>query len=253
MQIDWITVVAQLTNFLILVWLLNRFLFKPVMKLMAERESLIESRLRDATVESKKAQLALEEHVDAKAELEVRKNEILTTAISLANEEQQRLLETARKDIEERRISWLKNLDDEKLDARNAYRYATASSTRLLTDALLRKISNASLNEQMISSFLEQLEDLDPTVISKLKNENNALTIVSAIDLNSTSKQTLTGAINGVAKHMMTIDYKVDKDLIAGVQLTANGVCLDWNLQNMLQAMDSQVLEALETANDREN
>jgi len=45
MEINWFTVIAQIVNFLILVWLLKRFLYKPVLKAIAEREQKIASRL----------------------------------------------------------------------------------------------------------------------------------------------------------------------------------------------------------------
>jgi len=39
MLIDWFTVVAQVINFLILVWLMKRFLYKPILNAIAAREA----------------------------------------------------------------------------------------------------------------------------------------------------------------------------------------------------------------------
>ena len=39
MLIDWFTVVAQAANFLVLVWLLKRFLYKPILGAMDAREN----------------------------------------------------------------------------------------------------------------------------------------------------------------------------------------------------------------------
>ena len=38
MKINWFTVIAQLVNFLILVWLMKRFLYKPILNAIDERE-----------------------------------------------------------------------------------------------------------------------------------------------------------------------------------------------------------------------
>src|SRR5690554_682746 len=67
MDIDWFTVIAQLVNFLILVWLLQRFLYKPVLNAIDEREKKIASQLEDAAV--KKAEARKEK------ELFIKKNE----------------------------------------------------------------------------------------------------------------------------------------------------------------------------------
>ena len=48
MQINWFTVIAQILNFLILVWLLKRFLYKPILNAIDEREKKIASQLKDA-------------------------------------------------------------------------------------------------------------------------------------------------------------------------------------------------------------
>ena len=46
MQIDWITVAAQIVNFLILVWLLQHFLYGPITRAMQRREQRIAERER---------------------------------------------------------------------------------------------------------------------------------------------------------------------------------------------------------------
>ena len=80
MQIDWLTVAAQIVNFLVLVWLLQRFLYKPITNAMRRREERIEERLSEA----KSARTEAEEEAEAlrrkKAELEDSKEEILDAA-----------------------------------------------------------------------------------------------------------------------------------------------------------------------------
>jgi len=65
MLIDWFTVAAQAVNFLVLVWLLKRFLYKPVLAAIDEREKRIAAQLLDA--EKKKAE-ALKEQTDFSAQ-----------------------------------------------------------------------------------------------------------------------------------------------------------------------------------------
>jgi F-type H+-transporting ATPase subunit b len=48
MLIDWFTVAAQALNFFVLVWLMKRFLYKPILNAIAEREKKIASELANA-------------------------------------------------------------------------------------------------------------------------------------------------------------------------------------------------------------
>jgi len=56
MLIDWFTVGAQVLNFLILVWLLKHFLYKPILNAIDAREKRIASELADADAKKSEAQ-----------------------------------------------------------------------------------------------------------------------------------------------------------------------------------------------------
>jgi len=58
MSIDWITVIAQIANFLVLVWLLKRFLYRPILDGIDAREAEITRRMAEAGEAEKKAQAA---------------------------------------------------------------------------------------------------------------------------------------------------------------------------------------------------
>ena len=48
MSIDWVTVLAQIANFLVLLWLLKRFLYRPILNGIDAREAAIAQRISDA-------------------------------------------------------------------------------------------------------------------------------------------------------------------------------------------------------------
>ena len=48
MQIDWTTLVLEIINFLVLVWILKRFLYRPVMEAIAARQQRVEGKLAEA-------------------------------------------------------------------------------------------------------------------------------------------------------------------------------------------------------------
>ena len=100
MLIDWFTVGSQAVNFLILVWLLKRFLYKPVLAAIDEREKRITAELQNA--DQKKAE-ALKEQTDflhKNEEFQRQRLELLAEATNSGKAERDRLLETARKDTE---------------------------------------------------------------------------------------------------------------------------------------------------------
>ena len=100
MLIDWFTVAAQAINFLLLVWLLKRFLYRPVLAAIDEREKRIAVQLQDA--QSKKAEALQEQAVFQRKneDFDRRRSQLFLEATDAVQAERQKLLEAARRDAE---------------------------------------------------------------------------------------------------------------------------------------------------------
>src|SRR3990167_11353393 len=110
MQIDWLTVAAQVVNFLVLVWLLQRYLYRPIVKAMDDREQRIAARRREATEQKANAEQEAKEYRSQRDALERDRGTILALAREGAGEVKRALQETARHHGEERRLEWLRPL-----------------------------------------------------------------------------------------------------------------------------------------------
>ena len=97
MLIDWFTVGAQALNFLILVWLLKHFLYKPILNAIATREKRIAKELADADAKKAEAQKEHDEFQHKNEEFDRQRAALLTKATEEAKAERQRLLDEARK------------------------------------------------------------------------------------------------------------------------------------------------------------
>src|SRR5450432_81249 len=96
MKIDWFTVIAQVINFLILVWLLKRFLYKPILNAIAEREKKITDQLKDADAKKADAKKEQDEFRKKNEEFDQQKKELMDKAVADSNAERGRLLEGAK-------------------------------------------------------------------------------------------------------------------------------------------------------------
>src|SRR5271156_6367849 len=96
MLIDWFTVGAQALNFIILVWLLKRFLYKPILNAVDAREKRIAAELADADAKRAEAQKEREEFQRKNETFDQQRSALLSKATDEANAERQRLLDDAR-------------------------------------------------------------------------------------------------------------------------------------------------------------
>src|SRR6202167_5334561 len=97
MLIDWFTISAQALNFLILVWLMNRYLYKPILNAIDAREKRIATELADADAKKAEAQKERDEFRHKNEEFDQQRATLLSNATDEAKAERQRLLDDARK------------------------------------------------------------------------------------------------------------------------------------------------------------
>ena len=100
MQINWFTVTAQVINFLILVWLLKRFLYKPVLDAINEREKKIASQLNEAAAKTVEARKESDEFRQKNEAFDAEKKEQMNKVVAETEVKRKALLEEARKEAE---------------------------------------------------------------------------------------------------------------------------------------------------------
>src|SRR5476651_1502518 len=161
MLIDWFTVAAQAVNFLILVWLLKRFLYKPVLAAIDEREKRIAAQLQDA--EKKKAE-ASQEQTDFQhknEEFEKQRTALLLEVTNAAKTEREKLLETARKDSEELRLKLQKGVYDELENLNRKIETLAQQEVFSIARKTLADLANVSLEARMTDIFIHRLHDMN--------------------------------------------------------------------------------------------
>jgi F-type H+-transporting ATPase subunit b len=157
--INWALLVAQLFNVILLVWLLSRFLYQPVLNMLNERTRRIQDSLRDA--EQVKVQLA-NARKDYDAELARARQEaasILAQAQERAKGQEQEIIAQARQEAErirnegreqavQEREQLLRDLKDQVADL------VTITATRVLGEEL--KSNHDRLIEESLASLGRQ-------------------------------------------------------------------------------------------------
>ena len=161
MLIDWFTVGAQVVNFLILVWLLKRFLYRPILNAIDLREKRIAAELADAAAKQTGAQKERDEFQHKNEDFDRQRAALLRQATDEANAERQRLLDDAREaaaDLSTKRQETLRN------DAHNLNQ-AISRRTQQEVFAIARKalmdLATTSLEERLAEVFIRRLQEMD--------------------------------------------------------------------------------------------
>ena len=99
-SVDFLKLGFQVINFLILLFLLNRFLFKPILARLDDRSAKISKGLEDAEVAARDRELARAEREAAVAEARKEANEMIARANKIAEDTRNEILTSARTEAE---------------------------------------------------------------------------------------------------------------------------------------------------------
>lgn len=248
MTIDWITVSAQIINFLILVWLLKRFLYQPVLRAIARREQRIAEQLTEAEVREKKADEQAQRYQAQIEKFEQQRNGLIAKAKLEIEQNKRQLLDEAREEVNRTRKQWQQQIDREKEAFLNQFRLHAADVIQILARKALTDLANADLEEQIIQSFIHRLETLDRESRIKLANVSEPLQIVTTFQLEDMARARITRAIHEYFPQTTDVEYSESPGLLCGIECTIGGQRLSWHLADYLTQLHLQVEEAFAAA-----
>jgi F-type H+-transporting ATPase subunit b len=245
MKINWFTVIAQAINFLILVWLLKRFLYKPVLKAIADREKRISDQLLDAiakTIDAKKEQDLFNAKND---EFDRQKKVLADKAVSDANADRQKLLDLAKEDANALRSSLEAEIRENQENRGLEIARKTQEEVFAITRKALADIASLSLEEQSVSTFIRRLnESKDPEkkqFMDAFKSNTNAILVRSAFDLPAKQQGEISNAVDEILNAKAEMQFKKAPELISGVELSTNGYKLSWSFSEYLNSLEKSI------------
>jgi F-type H+-transporting ATPase subunit b len=249
MLIDWFTVGAQALNFLILVWLLKRFLYKPILNAVDAREKLIATELSDARAKMTEAQKERDDFQHKNEVFDQQRAALFSKASDEAKAERQRLLDEARKAadaLSAKRQEALRSGFDS-LD--QAIRRRTQEEVFAVTRKVLTDLSGSSLEERIAEIFMHRLDTMDDKAKAALgqalKTASEPALVRSAFDLPAEQRAAIQNALNVTFSMDVRLRFETAPDLVGGIELTTNGQKLAWSIADYLTSLQDDVAQLL--------
>jgi F-type H+-transporting ATPase subunit b len=144
----WFIVLAQVINFLILVWLLKRFLFKPILHAIDEREKGIAAQLAEAEAKKAEAQKERDDFQHKNEAFDQERAALLIKATDEAKTERQRLLDEAHKDADSLRVKRQEALRNEQRNLNQIITRWTQKEVFAITRKTLADLAATSLGNR---------------------------------------------------------------------------------------------------------
>ena len=248
-MIDWFTVIAQIINFLVLVYLLKRFLYKPIIKAMDERERRISGRLEEAEKRDDQARHELERYQEKNKEIDGRRQVLLNQIKEDAEVQRKALIDQARDQVEGVRANWHEALEREKDAFLQDLRERTGRHTYAIARQALKDLADVDVEHQIIRVFVERLRNLDEeekTALRKsVEQSKQGVRVISAFEIPQDMSDEMAQVLEAFMAEPVELHFDTSPDVICGIELNAHGRKIAWSLRDYLEGLETTMGQVL--------
>ncbi|MEA5549605.1 hypothetical protein VB713_01185 [Anabaena cylindrica UHCC 0172] len=253
MEINWFTFSAQILNFFVLIFVLQRFLYKPITKAMARREQTISDRLSSASKQKEAAQQEVKHYEEMQQKFIDEKTELLTQAKSEVEQTRQRLLKEMQESVATERSQWQTSLQRQKDDFFHDVGDRTMQQLQVTVRRVLTDLAESELETQIARVFLQKLRDLNETervelvtTLTAATKDSIPLTLVSTFtllpDICAAIASVLQDYFNAVGSGNIELSYEIEPNLICGIELRGTGYKLAWSMDAYLDSITENLV-----------
>jgi F-type H+-transporting ATPase subunit b len=237
-ELSWPTFILELVNFLVLVWILKRFLYKPILQAIAERKERIEKNLADAKARQSEAE-ALEEQFQRRlAEWENEKERLRSGVMEEITARRAQLMvalnDSLKQEHERARVIEERRLNDLRSNAEAA---GIAAGVKF-TARLLGRAAGPELEEKLIALALEDFKSLPQEQIEGLRSacrDGVRIKVTSAYPMRSEASDAITQELKKLIRDNVALQIAEDRQLLAGLRISIGPWVLRANLADELE------------------
>lgn len=221
MRIDWSTLALQTINALVLIWLLARFLFRPVANIIAERQKAAQALIAEADAAKLAAVLERDAAVRETQRLVAARADAMKTIAVESEGERAALLAAAHADAERLRATAaaeaeVARLEQEKLVASRATQLAVDIAAKLLD-----RLPESARVSGFVDGLVDGIAQLPAEVRAELGATGVVLSLAAPRALGSQEEESCRAALAACVGRPVAVQIEIDPSLIAGLELTA--------------------------------
>jgi F-type H+-transporting ATPase subunit b len=239
MQLDWSTFILEILNFLILIWILKKLLYTPILTMIAERKAAIEQTLATSERTQKEAQALREQYEHRQADWQREKETARAQLLEELTTERNRLMAELQASLDherERTAAVAQQRADEM--ARKAEDTALTHGAQFAA-RLLARVAGPELERSIVALALEEVRGLPENrrqaIRAALPQDGVRAEVVSAYPLVPAQRAAVCEVLEKMIVSSLQYEYREDRTLVAGIRVIIGDWVLDANLHEELE------------------
>ncbi len=235
MSVDWITVLAQIVNFLVLIWLLKRYLYRPILNGIDAREAEIAERMFAATRAEEKAQATEAEYIKQLATLQANEMAMTDSARQKAEAARDVLLADARELFEKERADWKDHLESEGQKYIDDLHNSGTSALLSLTRKALDDLADETLEERIVAHATTRLIPMSDEFLKAASGATEAIA-TTRDPLPDAAHERLKADLHNILPDI-ALRFETDTTQSPGLVIRMGGAQVAWTIDTYIDGL----------------
>ncbi|MDI1230903.1 MAG: F0F1 ATP synthase subunit delta [Methylobacter sp.] len=238
MEFNLSTFVLEIINFLILIWILQRLFYKPLLEVIAKRKQFIDQSLNDAKNLQQQAEQQCGLYENRKKLWEQEKQAAITALHQQLEAERRAQLDRLNVDLEQERQKAKVTLSKQQQELQQQAEKQALKSAAKFAGMLLQQSAGPDLEARLFTLLMDNLTTLPDacklclTMLGAKKSV--PIKITSAYSLSIEMRHQLEQKLGALISSQIIFQYLQDEALIAGLRMDIGAWVLNANLQHEL-------------------
>jgi F-type H+-transporting ATPase subunit b len=238
-ELSWTTFILEIINFLVLVWILKRFFYKPVLDVIARRRAGIEKTMTDAQTLHTQAEKLQEQYEGRLADWDKERQQARESLARELETEHNRKMEELNAALEQEREKAGVAEARRQADAVRKMEASALSQGARFATRLLEQASGPQLQARLVQLLITELSQLPVEQAATLRNHYGnmpeAIVVASAYPLADDQRQRLEQSLASLTVSNAAMRFEQDPELVAGIQVTIGAWVLAANIRDELK------------------
>lgn len=244
MVINWFTVLAQIFNFLILLFVLNKILYKPIFNFVQKRKEDIDNKINYSRKIAEETEEKKDEYVKKINDFELEKKNKKKQLLEQLESEKNKKLKIIEKEIQREKKKLIKQLEKDRSEIINSTNKIVMEKFVKFTKTIFKSMPDTQLESQMVLTFMEKLKKLTQKELTNINNlikkNKGTVEILTSSAINQSGKKFIQDSLKKNKIHFTKINFKSDSELIRGINVKIGNYHIGWNLREILEKITAK-------------
>jgi F-type H+-transporting ATPase subunit b len=248
--IDWFTFGAQVVNFVILLLLLKRFLYRPVIAAVDRRRERIDERVEAAEEARRTAREERREAAAEREQLEEERARRLQEIEREAEEAREESLAEVREEARAARERWHRALHRERASFLAELRELAAREIQRSVRSVLSEMTGRDIEGEAVDLLVDRLDDLEDdereAFAEAVRSRDGAVEVRTRFGLPDGQRERLEARLREVVGRPVETRVETAGDVVWGIDLRAGDLKIGWSVASRLDALEEELVDVLE-------